>query len=79
VLIWGGQLGNLPFYARLATGSAYDPVTDVWTELAPAPLAARDEHVMVSTGSEAIVWGGYSGERDGVSPVEYADGARFAP
>ena len=77
VLLWGGQLGNSPFHERLATGAAYDPILDVWSDLPESPLAARDEHVMVWTGSDAFVWGGYSGEQDLMRGHDFGDGARI--
>src|SRR5437879_7403774 len=56
---WGGTQGCVVY---LNTGGRYNPSTDSWTatSLTNAP-AARDYHTAVWTGSEMIVWGGFSG------------------
>jgi hypothetical protein len=57
---------------QLATGGRYDPATDTWRPitLAGAP-AAREDGVVVWTGTEMLVWGGQQGE------VPLASGARY--
>jgi N-acetylneuraminic acid mutarotase len=60
MIIWGGAfLDN--GYHYLNTGGRYDPATDTWlvTSITNAPTA-RWLHNAVWTGSEMIIWGGYS-------------------
>ena len=52
MIVWGG-------YSGLNTGGKYNPSTDSWTPTATAP-SARSSHTAVWTGTEMIVWGGYS-------------------
>src|SRR4030095_1782404 len=64
MIVWGGltcvanQCGGYEFN----TGARYNPSTDTWTPLsvvhAPSALSA---HAAVWTGTEMIVWGGWSG------------------
>jgi hypothetical protein len=44
------------------TGSRYDPATDAWIESSTSAgvPSARSDHAAVWTGTEMIVWGGYS-------------------
>jgi hypothetical protein len=60
----------------LADGAAYDPARDVWTPMAPGPLAARVGHVAVWTGREMLVWGGATLQE---SQVAFGDGAAYDP
>jgi N-acetylneuraminic acid mutarotase len=60
MLVWGGYNGTY-----FNTGGRYDPVTNTWTAMSTtkgdgAP-EARYRHTAVWTGSEMLVWGGYSG------------------
>jgi len=67
MIIWGKYNGSSYFN----TGGRYNPTTDSWhynpttdswqpTTTTAAP-AARRKHTSIWTGSEMIVWGGYSG------------------
>src|SRR5205823_3065258 len=60
MIVWGGSPDS--GFSYLNTGGRYDPITDSWTAttLSNAP-AAREYHTAVWTGSEMIVWGGWSG------------------
>jgi hypothetical protein len=63
MIIWGGQRGGGGFSAEfLDTGSRYDPATDSWspTGLTGVP-EGRHGHTAVWTGTEMIVWGGWTG------------------
>lgn len=53
VLIWGGSDDRGGFYDD---GAAYDPTTDTWRELPPAPVSARAP-LSAWTGREFLVWG----------------------
>ena len=58
----------------LADGAAYDPSTDRWRMLPPAPLSARSmRDGMAWTGREVVPWGG------GTSNEAFADGAAYDP
>jgi len=71
LLVWGGQdPGGPPFHDD---GAAYDPATDTWRLLPPAPLSARVP-LSVWTGSEWILWG--TGVRLDDRPI---DGAAYDP
>jgi len=57
MIIWGGAA----FFQLLNTGGRYDPGTDSWTATsttnAPDPRAF---HTAIWTGSQMVVWGGFS-------------------
>lgn len=62
MIVWGGFSGSVAGIGRpqelRADGAAYDPRSDTWRLIAPAPLSPRKDHVAVWTGEEMIVWGG---------------------
>jgi len=43
---------------EFADGAAYDPATDTWRMLSPAPIEGRSLAQAVWTGTEVIIWGG---------------------
>lgn len=66
LLVWGG--------AELGDGRVYDFLPDIWLNLSPAGApSGRSGHSAVWTGTEMIVWGGYS------SDGALGDGARYSP
>lgn len=70
LFFWGGDtnFGG----TQHADGALYDPATDTWHDLPPAPIAGRSSPGGVWTGDEVIVWGGLADEpRD--------DGAAYDP
>jgi hypothetical protein len=74
MLVWGGFGGSRP----RRDGAAYEPRSDRWRRIAPAPLSGRHYHVAVWTGEEMVVWGGsrpVRGERE----LVLADGAAYDP
>lgn len=75
-IIWGGGTGDKVNGEVHDEGAAYDPQTDTWRTLAPAPLEARERHAAVWTGDEMIVWGG-TRRHHGVGDL--LDGARYDP
>jgi N-acetylneuraminic acid mutarotase len=58
----------------LNDGAAYDPATDKWAPIAPAPVAGRSGHSGVYFQNRMVVWGGAV---EGGTPV--ADGASYDP
>jgi len=70
MIVWGGKTAASA-YAN--DGASYDPVTNVWTKLSPAPLSGRIGHAAVWTGKVMIIWGGYGA----TSAVD--DGAIYDP
>jgi hypothetical protein len=60
VLVWGGDnaAASPTAYRAYADGAAYDPATNTWRSLPPAPLAARSGAVGLWTGTEAIIVAG---------------------
>ena len=74
MLIWGGSGAS----GDLQTGSSYDPAGNAWTAInsaAGATPSARESHTAVWSGTEMIVWGGYSDTSAGL----LNDGARYNP
>ena len=61
MVVWGGCAGNSFCNADTATGGRYDPFSDTWTATSLLSAAsARNNHSVVWTGEEMIVWGGYA-------------------
>jgi hypothetical protein len=78
LVAWGGQApGGSPSGdgRAAAAGAAYDPASDRWQVLPPAPLAGRFGARAVWTGREVLFWGGQSGAGDTI----FADGAAYDP
>jgi prepilin-type processing-associated H-X9-DG protein len=77
LVVWGGgtsqgTTGSVMF----DNGAAYDPSTDTWRMLPPAPLAAREGSAAAWTGTEMVVVGGDAGSPDGGA---FADAAAYDP
>ena len=74
MIVWGGSRREETSENRtqLATGGRYDPATDTWRPitLRGAP-EAREDGVVVWTGTEMLVWGGQHAD------VPLASGARY--
>ncbi|MBP7148404.1 MAG: hypothetical protein KBD01_12735 [Acidobacteria bacterium] len=60
MIVWGGYNGS---YGYLNTGARYNPKTDAWspTSTGTSCPGPRYVHTAVWTGTEMIVWGGYTG------------------
>jgi N-acetylneuraminic acid mutarotase len=73
LLVWGGfgRSGTCTpcFYDD---GAAYDPMSDTWAPMAPAPVSGRGAHRAVWTGRDLLVWGGFDS-------AVHADGALYNP
>jgi N-acetylneuraminic acid mutarotase len=61
MIVWGGTTICPPCYSY--TGGRYNPITDSWTatSIVNAP-SSRYDHTAVWTGTEMIIWGGYSNQ-----------------
>jgi len=74
MIVWGGGIQYADGALLAVNHGRYNPTTDTWTTLnsenGPAPRAS---HSVVWTGSEIIVWGGYTGADF------YDDGGRYDP
>ena len=70
LLIWGGWSEGPPFFDD---GAAYDPASDTWRTLPPAPISARVP-LSAWTGTEWLLWG--TGVRVDDRPL---DGAAYDP
>jgi peptidoglycan/xylan/chitin deacetylase (PgdA/CDA1 family) len=78
MIIWGGakEISLGPNGTAYADGAAYDPVTNAWTMLPPAPLAGRYEHgALVTKDGKLVIYGGLSTK----AASSYADGAIYDP
>lgn len=77
MIIWGG-ISSGPGFLVLGDGARYNPQTNVWTEITSVNQpSARLSHTAVWTGSEMIVWGGFS--CIACTFPELATGARYDP
>lgn len=76
MIVFGGQARseNCRPDCSMNDGAAYDPATDRWTPIAPAPLAGRSGHSAVYFQNRMVVWGGAV---EGGKPS--ADGASYDP
>jgi len=74
LVVWGGGAGGGGNWQPSAAGAAYDPATDRWQVLPPAPVPARIGASAVWTGREVLFWGGQAGP-----DTTFADGAAYDP
>ncbi len=73
MILWSGITLASPSFSYPIDGRRYNPVTDIWTQLASPPPPARISHSAVWTGSEMIIWGGAA------TSTFFNDGAVFNP
>jgi hypothetical protein len=71
MVVWGGT----SYSSTRGDGAAYDPQSDMWRRLPPAPVDGRHWHTAVWTGDEMLVWGGHSYRTE----HPWADGAAYDP
>jgi hypothetical protein len=73
MIIWGGRYTSNSSHIEISTGGRYNPTTNTWraTSQIGAP-SARSYHTAVWTGSEMIIWGGWT-------PGGTNTGARYNP
>jgi len=80
MIVWGGRNPTVPFVHK--TGGLYDPVSDTWTETewhAAETPEGRAEHVAAWTGSQMVIWGGWSYVPAGTVRFAIDTGARYDP
>jgi hypothetical protein len=79
LLVWGGTTG-FNEQSVVASGMVFDATELAWRPTAPAPLDPRTRMASAWTGSELLVWGGWSG-RSGSEFLEgfLGDGAAYDP
>lgn len=76
LIVWGGQITFQTSSADFNDGARYNPASDTWTPISTnGTPTKRSLHSAVWTGSEMIVWGGWSVETDS----SFNDGARYNP
>jgi N-acetylneuraminic acid mutarotase len=77
MIIWGGFSGA-PSFVALSDGAKYNPQTNTWAPItAVGQPSARVSHTAVWTGTEMIVWGGFSCLA--CANAELGTGARYNP
>ena len=82
MIIWGG-LNKLPDNYYFMQGATYDPVFNFWQELprSDGPGTSipyeRKWHTAIWTGSEMIIWGGYS--NNGLTESYFNTGSIYNP
>lgn len=81
--LWGGEDAKIGdrHTQGLPSGATYDPTSDRWRRLPPAPFGSAG-HTAVWTGSEMIVWGGIVRShylKRGQRHEETNRGAAYAP
>jgi N-acetylneuraminic acid mutarotase len=77
MIIWGGT--NSGDGNPLTDGAAYNPATQTWRTITPAPATGLDVTSAVWTGTEMLVWGGYSEYACGQDCVGSNYGYRYNP
>ncbi|MGH7272577.1 MAG: hypothetical protein ACREJ3_19280, partial [Polyangiaceae bacterium] len=77
MIIWGGDgyFNAQSSDTVLADGAAYNPATDTWRPIRPAPDTGLYDAASVWTGTEMIVWGG----KDKYGPGYSNRGYRYTP
>ncbi len=77
VLVVGGMNMGGSTSTVFADGCAYNPTTNRWRDL-PSSGVPRTEHVAVWTGSQLLVWGGYT-KLNGVEVTVPSHGMAYDP
>jgi N-acetylneuraminic acid mutarotase len=76
MVVFGGQgpREGCEGLCALGDGAAYDPISNAWTPLAPAPIAPRHGHTAVYLQNRMVVWGGAA-----QGGAALGDGASYDP
>ena len=78
MIVWGGRADD----AALASGGRYDPQTETWLPIQPPSAAGYRPsylHVAAWTGTELLVWGGYTADGSGGPHELINQGWRYDP
>lgn len=78
-LIWGGSSLSDGEKPTFADGAAYNPSTDDWRLLSPAPLSARQSMTAIWARDRAVFWGGAIGSTFESTGEAAGDGATYSP
>ena len=78
MIVWGGRASGCNY---LNSGARYDPLRDAWspTGTGGGLPAARADHTAVWSGTEMIVWGGFSVVCSPFASTLFNSGARYDP
>lgn len=80
LIVWGGYGSSCGTSYFCADGAAYDPVAGTWRQLKVSPLAGRDYHRAVWTGTQMVVFGGQgSSSSVGCTSGYCSDAAAYNP
>ena len=78
MIVWGGAVDFFPYYSN--TGGRYNSVTDTWAAISETNTpSGRTAQSAVWTGSEMIVWGGYSFDVYSGIYSYFGTGGRYDP
>lgn len=75
LLVWGEARCDA---SARSIGAAYDPDSDSWSSMSPAPITSRTLAAVVWTGTRMLVWGGLTTSLRG-GDIAAADGASYDP
>ncbi len=79
MIVWGGDIDlSLNRFPVTNDGAAYNPATNTWRLLSPAPLSARTDVLADWTGSRLILLGGLPAVQTAANS-SFSDGAVFDP
>lgn len=78
LVVWGGT-PRREASGHFSDGAAYDPDSDSWRVLSPAPLRGRYGHTAVWTGTQVLIWGGSDELIGPPVPARLSDGAAYIP
>jgi hypothetical protein len=75
LIVWGGTTARVNPQLLFDVGTAFDPETGTWRNLAPPPLSPRAGTTAAWTGHDVFLWGGGNGG----PAIVFADGALYDP
>ena len=70
LVVWGGHAPGGDPSGTKDDGAAYDPSTRTWRKLPDGPLGPRSSMIGVWTGTEVLLWGGWSSDAPAPPPPE---------
>ncbi len=75
MIVWGGYDSTSDYPKEVGSGGRYNPASDSWSPTSDTFLTARWYHSIIWTGSEMIVWGGFSNGGNATT----RNGMRYSP